>query len=113
MDGIAAGAETSLRAHLIEVETCWLEVLCGSCSTATMIPLRMLVRQYGPDAEIGAYVSRLTCKRCRVPPCTVRLQENATDYKGAVPGWSALLINRAAVSASDRGHSQGAAQGPG
>lgn len=112
MDGIAPGAATSLRAHVIEAEACWLEVRCGACGGMTVIPVRLIVGQYGPDIEVGAYVARLKCKRCAVPPSSVRLKESPNDVvsKGSGPGWSVLLIDRPAVSVSGRNHSRAPAR---
>lgn len=108
MDGIVPGAESSLRAHLIEAEACWFEIRCAGCGGSTTMPVRLLIRRYGPDIEVGAYVSRLKCKRCGIPPADVRLKERPNDVasQGSTPGWSVQLIDRPAVSVSGRNHSQ-------
>jgi hypothetical protein len=47
----------------------WLELHCA-CGRVMPLPVKLLIRRFGPDAELSPLVARLRCERCGRPPAT-------------------------------------------
>ncbi|KMO42067.1 hypothetical protein VQ02_04240 [Methylobacterium variabile] len=59
------------RAHLSELDGCYLDVRCAcSCETAYR-----LTRNPPKDRQLGEVASRIVCRRCRQRPATIHLRE--------------------------------------
>ena len=63
----------------------WIEVRCG-CGRSTQFPVKLLAREYGPNARPADIVARMRCERCKVPPAQAELIDNpqagASGYVG-------------------------------
>ena len=64
----------------------WIEARCG-CGSVAYMPVKLLLQQHGPDAQVSALVARMRCKRCQARPAAADLidspQAGTTGYLGA------------------------------
>ncbi len=66
----------------------WLDTRCG-CGRSTQIPIRMLLREWRRETDIGQIARRLRCRGCGARPASTELvddiQAGAKGYAGGGP----------------------------
>ena len=90
---LAAVRRAALAAPLAALDDWWLHVSCSGCGWSTSCPLRLMVERHG-RGSLAEAVNRLSCKRCRKPPASVKLTDDPTaGAVGAIPPtWRVELL---------------------
>lgn len=73
---------------LAEHDGWWLEAICG-CGRCTQIPIRILLKEWRRETELGQIVRRLRCRDCGKPPISTELVEDiqaGAKGTGTAPG---------------------------